>query len=119
MKHNSQLGHRLRLKETLFAHNKFEIQRVSSCVHAAPQDTNILEYEILKLLKGSGASLFVVGDPNQAIYRWRGAITENLNARFNADFQHCTSFHHLEHNHRLGGLFSPLKRISCGATVPG
>lgn len=66
----------------------------------SPQDTNTLEYEILKLLQGAGSQLFVVGDPDQAIYSWRGAITEHLDARFKADFGHCTAHHKLEHNHR-------------------
>lgn len=68
----------------------------------SPQDTNILEYEVLKRLRGADCQLFVVGDPNQAIYMWRGALTEHLDARFKADFGHCTSLHHLKHNHRCG-----------------
>ena len=37
------------------------------------QDTNDLQYELLTLLLGEHCSLFVVGDPDQTIYTWRGA----------------------------------------------
>ncbi|PYX32867.1 MAG: hypothetical protein DMG80_07105 [Acidobacteria bacterium] len=37
------------------------------------QDANFAQVEILSLLAGSGANVFAVGDPDQAIYRFRGA----------------------------------------------
>lgn len=37
------------------------------------QDTNDLQYDFLKLLTGNDSGLFVVGDPDQTIYTWRGA----------------------------------------------
>ena len=40
------------------------------------QDTNDLQYEIVKLLRSPKTSLFVVGDPDQTIYTWRGANQE-------------------------------------------
>ena len=48
------------------------------------QDTNRLQYEILKLLSAVG-NLFVIGDPNQSIYGFRGASGDIL-AQFKADF---------------------------------
>ena len=43
------------------------------------QDTNLAAWELLALVAGeSGAGLWVVGDRNQAIYRWRGASPRNL-----------------------------------------
>ena len=43
------------------------------------QDTNYAAAELLTLIAGAaGNGLWVVGDPNQAIYRWRGADTQNL-----------------------------------------
>ncbi len=50
------------------------------------QDTNYAQYHILRLLAPtSNSSLFIVGDPNQAIYGFRGADYQNL-ARFRADY---------------------------------
>ncbi|HEU4584363.1 MAG TPA: UvrD-helicase domain-containing protein [Gemmatimonadaceae bacterium] len=37
------------------------------------QDTDELQYEIVQLLHDGGDSLFIVGDPKQAIYEFRGA----------------------------------------------
>ncbi len=42
------------------------------------QDTNHAQLELLKLLAGEAANLTVVGDDDQAIYRWRGAAAANL-----------------------------------------
>ena len=37
------------------------------------QDTNNVEYKLVKLLIKPSTSLYVVGDPDQTIYTWRGA----------------------------------------------
>jgi DNA helicase-2/ATP-dependent DNA helicase PcrA len=42
------------------------------------QDTNHAQLELLRLLVGDPANLTVVGDDDQAIYRWRGAAAANL-----------------------------------------
>src|SRR6266545_5880758 len=49
------------------------------------QDTNAVQYRLLKLLAGSRGNVCVVGDDDQAIYRWRGANVENI-LGFDADF---------------------------------
>lgn len=43
------------------------------------QDTDSLQYQLVKLLKGPNTHIFVVGDDDQAIYGWRGADYKNLN----------------------------------------
>lgn len=49
------------------------------------QDVNRRQYELLYLLSGKKGNLFVVGDDDQSIYRFRGAGEENLR-RFEQDF---------------------------------
>ncbi len=49
------------------------------------QDTNNVEYKLVKLLVKPDTSLYVVGDPDQTIYTWRGAnqdIILNLDKDF-------------------------------------
>jgi DNA helicase-2/ATP-dependent DNA helicase PcrA len=62
------------------------------------QDTNIAQYELLRLLAGDDPDLFVVGDPDQSIYRWRGADYRNVR-RFQEDFPQAQTYL-LEQNYR-------------------
>ena len=43
------------------------------------QDTNGIQYELVKLLTQVSGALTIVGDDDQSIYAWRGARPENLN----------------------------------------
>ncbi len=49
------------------------------------QDTNLAQYAIIKHLASAHHSIFVVGDPDQSIFRWRGADWRNVQ-RFEQDF---------------------------------
>lgn len=60
------------------------------------QDTNVAQYEILKLL-GSHGNVMVVGDPRQSIYRFRGA--DQLLDRFVEDWANAITIE-LEINYR-------------------
>jgi DNA helicase-2/ATP-dependent DNA helicase PcrA len=62
------------------------------------QDTNMAQYELVKLLAGDRANLFVVGDEDQSIYRFRGADYRNV-ARFQEDYPHAQVIL-LERNYR-------------------
>lgn len=61
------------------------------------QDTNLVQYKILKLLGGKYKNVFVVGDEDQCIYSWRGANIENINS-FIKDFE--PKIYKLEQNYR-------------------
>ncbi len=52
------------------------------------QDTNLLQYQLLHLLNGSN-SLFVIGDPQQSIYGFRGA-SGDIFGKFAQDFKQAT-----------------------------
>ena len=62
------------------------------------QDTNLSQYELVKLLTGVRGQLTVVGDDDQSIYSWRGARPENL-MRLSQDFPHLKVIK-LEQNYR-------------------
>ena len=49
------------------------------------QDTNDTEYKMIKYLLKPSASLYVVGDPDQTIYTWRGA-NQNIILNLSDDF---------------------------------
>ncbi len=42
------------------------------------QDTNLIQYDLIKLVLNSNKNLFCVGDDDQSIYAWRGANIENI-----------------------------------------
>lgn len=62
------------------------------------QDTNTVQYEIIKLLSGKHGNLFAVGDDDQSIYGWRGAEIENI-LKFDKDFPQA-KIYKLERNYR-------------------
>ncbi len=42
------------------------------------QDTNLAQYQLIRLLNHSIQNLAVTGDPDQSIYGWRGATLKNI-----------------------------------------
>ncbi len=50
------------------------------------QDTNLPQYVLIRQLTAERGNVFAVGDPDQAIYEWRGASIENI-MRFEDDFE--------------------------------
>lgn len=62
------------------------------------QDVNEIQYRLIKILAGPGTVLCAIGDPDQAIYSFRGANLEHF-LRFEQDFP-GTRIIHLEQNYR-------------------
>ncbi|MCL2488406.1 MAG: UvrD-helicase domain-containing protein [Oscillospiraceae bacterium] len=62
------------------------------------QDTNHVQYRLIKLLAGGWGNLCVVGDDDQSIYKFRGATIENI-LGFEEEFGGCRLIR-LEQNYR-------------------
>ena len=62
------------------------------------QDTNAVQYELVRLLSRDVNNVCVVGDDDQSIYRWRGANIENI-LKFEKDYPGTTVIK-LEENYR-------------------
>lgn len=62
------------------------------------QDTNSIQYNFIRLLAGDYGKVFAVGDDDQSIYGWRGAVVENVSS-FLKDFRNAKLFK-LEQNYR-------------------
>ena len=62
------------------------------------QDTNEIQYLLLKKLLGKNSFMTVVGDDDQSIYSWRGAKSSNIK-RFQKDFKGVKTIK-LEQNYR-------------------
>lgn len=86
----------------LFRGNETVLQRYQRRYHFILadefQDTNHAQYTLLRLLTGKRGNLFVVGDEDQSIYRWRGADFRNV-LRFREDYPDSKLFL-LEQNYR-------------------
>ncbi|MBS1214999.1 MAG: ATP-dependent helicase Rep, partial [Proteobacteria bacterium] len=65
------------------------------------QDTNLTQYQMVKLLTGALGRFTVVGDDDQSIYSWRGAQPENL-AQLQKDYPRLKVIK-LEQNYRSTG----------------
>lgn len=62
------------------------------------QDTNVCQYQLIKLLAGSQGQFTAVGDDDQSIYAWRGADSQNLSL-LNQDYPNLKIIK-LEQNYR-------------------
>ena len=65
------------------------------------QDTNKIQFLLVKMLVRKDGNIFVVGDDDQSIYGWRGAHVGNI-LNFKKDYPDCRIYK-LERNYRSSG----------------
>ena len=65
------------------------------------QDTNTIQYELIRVMTSTDTSIFAVGDDDQSIYGWRGAKIENID-KLQKDYKDTKVFR-LEQNYRSTG----------------
>jgi ATP-dependent DNA helicase Rep len=76
-------------------------QRIRYMLVDEYQDTNLAQYELVRILVAEKQALTVVGDDDQSIYAWRGARPENL-MQLQEDFP-ALKIIKLEQNYRSTG----------------
>jgi DNA helicase II / ATP-dependent DNA helicase PcrA len=83
------------------------------------QDIDAAQYRLLRLLAGDGRGLTVIGDPDQAIYGFRGADV-GLFLRFGRDYPGAVT-KQLTHNYRSSEpiVRGALQAIAPSSLVPG
>ena len=83
------------------------------------QDIDPAQYELLRLISGDGTGLTAIGDPDQAIYRFRGADV-GIFGRFAADFPGATTVE-LTRNYRSNPAIvtAAMQAIAPATLVPG
>jgi ATP-dependent DNA helicase UvrD/PcrA len=83
------------------------------------QDIDPAQYELLRLISGDGTGLTAIGDPDQAIYRFRGADV-GIFGRFAADFPGATTVE-LTRNYRSNPAIvtAAMQAITPATLVPG
>jgi len=81
---------------------KFYYHKLFKCILIDEfQDTNTIQYELIKIMTGNDTSIFAVGDDDQSIYGWRGAKIENIK-KLQKDYKN-TQVYRLEQNYRSTG----------------
>lgn len=80
------------------------------------QDVDEQQYRLLRLLAGLDGNLCVIGDPNQAIYGFRGADSTCFD-RFAHDFPAARTVR-LAHNYRSTGTIVTASSRLVGASAP-
>jgi len=101
------------------------------------QDTNLTQYEIVKLIAAPRNNITIVGDDDQAVYSWRGATIENI-LTFQTDYpdakkivltqnyrsvqkilDHAHSFIQANNPHRLESIGNLDKKLQSNRTDEG
>ena len=96
------------------------------------QDTNLVQFDLMRLFASQQNRITTVGDPDQSIYGWRSAEVENLNRM--QTLHPDTLVVHLEENYRSSGAIllaarevieqdvsrpqKPLLPTHCPGTIP-
>ena len=81
------------------------------------QDTNFIQEQLIRLLGGCSQQIFVVGDDDQSIYRFRGASIGNI-LGFSKTYETCHTFK-LDTNYRSHPALSASAWTGCADSKAG
>jgi DNA helicase-2/ATP-dependent DNA helicase PcrA len=87
------------------------------CVDEA-QDLNRSQYEVIKAIAGTSANIFMVGDPNQAIYGFNGSSPKFMMSKFPKEYE-ATKFELLENFRSARTIIDAAKKIEPSFNMNG
>lgn len=88
----------LLLREDKYVRSKYA-RRTEYLLVDEYQDTNPSQYELVNTLGSYWGNVMVVGDPDQSIYKFRGATIENI-TKFENDHEDTIAVYYLQENFR-------------------
>lgn len=109
------IGRAVQVLETDAAAAAFRRSRFRHIVADEFQDVDEMQYRLLRLLAGSDGTLCVIGDPDQAIYGFRGADATCFE-RFQRDFPAARTIR-LSRNYRSSGTIARAAAQVIGASA--
>ena len=77
------------------------------------QDTNMVQYQLAKLVAGGHHNICVVGDPDQSIYSWRNADIRNI-LSFQNDYPDAKIVNLIENYRSTGNILSAAQGVIAG-----
>ena len=77
------------------------------------QDTNMVQYQLAKLVAGGHRNICVVGDPDQSIYSWRNADIRNI-LSFQNDYPDAKIVNLIENYRSTGNILSAAQGVIAG-----
>lgn len=88
------------------------------CVDEA-QDLNKAQYEVIKAIAGESSGIFMVGDPNQAIYGFNGSSPDYMLKHFHTDYPDVVTYELLENYRSSRAVIDAAKRIEPSFVMTG
>ena len=74
------------------------------------QDTNVVQYQLAKLVAGGHRNICVVGDPDQSIYSWRNADIRNI-LSFQNDYPDAKTVNLVENYRSTGNILTAAQGV--------
>ncbi|KAL9130665.1 MAG: hypothetical protein Q9217_001192 [Psora testacea] len=116
----------------LLGHHPSCVSNVEAVLIDEFQDTNVVQFELMRLFAAKKKRITTVGDPDQSIYGWRSAEVKNLK-KMQIQYPDTLTLH-LEENYRSSGAIlvsarevieqdelrpqTPLLPTHCPGTIP-
>jgi superfamily I DNA/RNA helicase len=91
------------------------LRRFGHVIVDEAQDTSLCQWDLIEQLVGATCCLYVVGDPGQSIYTWRGAARDGMLDALETRFQQPFATYTISRNYRSRGqIIDTANRVLVG-----